>query len=88
MIERDHKVLEVRSDVHDDYNRMVDAKHQNMVWAHPGVMSWYKNKRNRVTVTSPWKLLDYWKLTRNFNADDFAVQESAESEVRHRHRAS
>jgi 4-hydroxyacetophenone monooxygenase len=88
MIERDHKVLEVRSDVHDDYNRMVDEKHQNMVWAHPGVMSWYKNKRNRVTVTSPWKLLDYWKLTRNFNADDFAVQEPVDSEVRHRHRAS
>ena len=40
------------------YNKLVDEKCRNMVWAHPGVTSWYKNRHNRVTVTSPWRLLD------------------------------
>jgi 4-hydroxyacetophenone monooxygenase len=42
-----------------------------MVWAHPGMTSWYKNRHNRVTVTSPWRLLDYWKLTQHFVPEDF-----------------
>jgi 4-hydroxyacetophenone monooxygenase len=44
---------------------------RSMVWTHPGVTSWYKNRHNRVTVTSPWRLLDYWKLTQHFVPEDF-----------------
>jgi 4-hydroxyacetophenone monooxygenase len=71
MIEKDYATLEIRQDVHDDYNRLVDEKCRNMVWAHPGVTSWYKNRHNRVTVTSPWRLLDYWRLTREFVPDEY-----------------
>jgi 4-hydroxyacetophenone monooxygenase len=73
MVEKGYRTLEVRQDVHDAYNRLVDEKCRNMVWAHPGVTSWYKNRRNRVTVTSPWRLLDYWKLTRHFVPEDYRV---------------
>jgi 4-hydroxyacetophenone monooxygenase len=66
MIEHGYSSIEVRSEVHDEYNKLLDETCRNMVWAHPGVTSWYKNKHNRVTVTSPWTLLDYWKLTRHF----------------------
>lgn len=71
MIENDYTTLEVRTDVHDAYNKLVDEKCRNMVWAHPGVTSWYKNRYNRVTVTSPWRLLDYWKLTRHFVPEEY-----------------
>jgi 4-hydroxyacetophenone monooxygenase len=71
MIENGYSTLEVRTDVHDGYNKLVDEKCQNMVWAHPGVTSWYKNRHNRVTVTSPWRLLDYWKLTRHFVPEEY-----------------
>jgi len=37
------------------------------------VTSWYKNARNRLTVTSPWRLLDYWAMTKDFRADEFRV---------------
>ena len=33
--------------------------------------SWCKDKNNRVTVTSPWRLLDYWKLTQHSVPEDF-----------------
>ena len=71
MIENGYSTLEVRADVHDGYDTLVDEKCRNMVWAHPGVTSWYKNRYNRVTVTSPWRLLDYWKLTQHFVPEEY-----------------
>jgi 4-hydroxyacetophenone monooxygenase len=71
MIEKRQDSIEVRAEAHDDYNRRVDAAHHGMVWAHPGVTSWYKNKHNRVTVTSPWTLLDYWRLTRRYEPAEY-----------------
>jgi 4-hydroxyacetophenone monooxygenase len=71
MIENGCSSLEVRADVHDEYNRFLDETCRTMVWSHPGVTSWYKNKHNRVTVTSPWTLLDYWKMTRNFAPEEY-----------------
>ena len=71
MIENGHATLEVRPDVHGEYNRLLDEACRGMVWAHPGVTSWYKNKHNRVTVTSPWTLLDYWKFTRYFVREEY-----------------
>ena len=71
MIEQGYASLEVRPEVHDGYNKLVDEKCRNMVWAHPGVTSWYKNRHNRVTVTSPWRLLDYWRLTQHFVPEEY-----------------
>lgn len=65
--------VEVRPEPHDDYNHRLDAAHGGMVWAHPGVTSWYKNKDNRVTMTSPWTLLDYWRLTRRYDPADYTA---------------
>lgn len=71
MVERNLRILEVRRDVHDQYNQLVDDRHRMMVWAHPGVTSWYKNANNRVTMTSPWRLVDFWAMTREFDPNDF-----------------
>lgn len=78
MIENHYAMLEVTTQAHDDYNRRLDEVCQTMVWAHPGVTSWYKNKHNRVTVTSPWTLLDYWKLTRNYDPADYRCERAME----------
>jgi 4-hydroxyacetophenone monooxygenase len=80
MIEGGVSTLEVRNAVHDRYNERLDEKAAVMVWTHPGVKSWYKNDRNRLTVTSPWRLLDYWAMTREFDAGEFrAARIPAES---------
>ena len=71
LLEGGRRSLEVKEDVHDDFNRQVDALHATMVWAHPGVGSWYKNRRGRVFATSPWRLLDYWNFTRVFEPSDY-----------------
>jgi len=65
-------VMECRREVHDAYNQRFDARHDQMVWAHPSENSWYKNANGRVLTTSPWRLVDYWGWTRRPNLDDFA----------------
>ena len=73
MIEKDVDRIECRQESHDRYNEMVDREHASLVWTHPGVRNWYKNKRGRVVTNSPWRLVDYWKLTREFDVSDFLL---------------
>jgi 4-hydroxyacetophenone monooxygenase len=63
--------MDCKQEVHDAYNeRLVDALAQ-MVWSHPGMDSWYKNSKGRVTTTSPWRLVDYWRWTKEPDLEDF-----------------
>lgn len=73
LLERGKRALEVRRDIHDEYNDRVDALHANMVWAHPGMSSWYKNSEGRVTTNSPWRLVDYWEMTEEPDLSDYLV---------------
>lgn len=77
MIEKEIAALECRQDVHDRYNAEVDAAHEQLVWAHRGMSSWYKNRAGRVVANSPWRLVDYWSLTREPNLDDFMITSHA-----------
>ncbi|MCX4174538.1 MULTISPECIES: flavin-containing monooxygenase [Paraburkholderia] len=81
MVEKDVATIEVRENVYRDYNDIVDNKLQNMVWSHRGVTSWYKNKRNRVTMTSPWRLVDFWQITHAFDPNDFMLVTNADHDV-------
>ena len=68
------KSIECKQRVHDEYNSRVDAAHGRMVWSHPAVSNWYKNDRGRVTTNSPWKLIDYWEMTRKPDPSDFILR--------------
>jgi 4-hydroxyacetophenone monooxygenase len=83
LIEGGHAALEVRPEPFCAYQDKVDAAHRNMVWSHPGVTSWYKNRAGRVTMVSPWRLVDYRNLTAEFRPEDyaFAPAPSAEKEA-------
>lgn len=80
MLEGGFASMECREDVHDEYNVAVDAIHSNMIWAHPGVSSWYKNSRGRVVMTTPWRLVEYWKLTLDVEPKDY-IWRTADADV-------
>ena len=73
MIEREAEVLAVRPEKYEEYNDTVDAEHAQLVWTHPGVKNWYRNKDGRVVTNSPWPLSKYRNLTATFNLDDFEL---------------
>ncbi|MGD1927085.1 MAG: flavin-containing monooxygenase [Paracoccaceae bacterium] len=71
MLEDGIAALDVRQDVHDDYMARVDAEHRELVWNHPGMKPWYRNAKGRVAAAIPWRLVDYWTMTREPDLDEY-----------------
>jgi 4-hydroxyacetophenone monooxygenase len=63
MIEHDIAAIDVRQDAHDKYIREVDAEHEQLIWTHPGMSTYYRNKQGRVFSAMPWRFVDYWQMT-------------------------
>ena len=68
-----HASLEVRKDVHDEFNERVDAENRMMAWGWSDVNSWYKNEHGHVAQNWPFTLLEYWQRTREPNPDDYEL---------------
>lgn len=77
MLAQDVGAVEVRRDVHDAYNRRLDDAHSHMIWTHPGATTYYRNAKGRVVVNMPWRVVDYWKLTRRPDLNDFILEPRA-----------
>ncbi len=71
LVETGNAALEVKQEPFWEYQDKVDEAHRGMVWSHPGVTSWYKNKDGRVTANSPWRLVEYRNLTETFNPAEY-----------------
>jgi 4-hydroxyacetophenone monooxygenase len=63
--------ISVKQSVHDAFNAKVDAENAKMAWGQPGVTSWYKNAKGRVSQNWPFALVDYWQATRRPDPADF-----------------
>ncbi len=74
MVERGIGSMEVRQDVQDAYCARVDAEHAELVWTHPGMRNWYRNPKGRVFSPVPWRLVDFWQMTRAPDLADFRVE--------------
>ena len=66
--------VEVRAEVCDAYNERVDAAHEQLVWTHPGMTTYYRNANGRIVTTTPWRLIDYWAMTRTPDLADFRTR--------------
>ncbi len=66
--------VECRPDVHDQYIEKVDAIHENMVWTHPGMKTYYRNSKGRIVVNSPYRNVDFFAMTRRVNLDDYLTE--------------
>jgi 4-hydroxyacetophenone monooxygenase len=73
MLEQDIAAIDCRSEVFEVYNARVDEAHNRMIWTHRGMTNWYRNAAGRVVATTPWRLLDYWKMTHRPALDDYEV---------------
>ncbi|NMA99011.1 MAG: monooxygenase, partial [Phyllobacteriaceae bacterium] len=65
--------IEVRQDAHDRYNAKVEERHEAMIWTQPKVRTWYKNAKGRVVANAPWSMLEYWRLTGEFEPQDYTL---------------
>lgn len=72
--------ISVRPAVVEDYVRRVDEAHERMIWTHPGMSTYYRNRFGRVVSVMPWRLVDYWAMTHD---PDFAEYDLDAAHARH-----
>jgi 4-hydroxyacetophenone monooxygenase len=71
--ERGARSLDVRPQARDRFVAAVDAGHAELVWTHPGVSTYYRNRHGRVVSTMPFRLVDYWAMTSAIDLDDYVI---------------
>ncbi|MCG2579286.1 MAG: NAD(P)/FAD-dependent oxidoreductase [Marinobacter sp.] len=74
LLENDYHILDCRQEVHDAYNERVDEINAGTAWGSPQVHNWYKNGAGRVTANLPFRILDYWRMTKQPNAEDYRFE--------------
>jgi 4-hydroxyacetophenone monooxygenase len=65
--------VDVRKDVHDEFNERVDEGNRSMAWGASEVNSWYKNAHGHVAQNWPFSLLEYWQRTLAPEPDEYVV---------------
>jgi 4-hydroxyacetophenone monooxygenase len=71
MLEEGRHTMEISEAAYARYNEALDAAMADMIWSRVEVDSWYRNSKGRVVTNSPWRLVDYWSLTRSPRFDDW-----------------
>ncbi|TYK44078.1 flavin-containing monooxygenase [Actinomadura decatromicini] len=63
--------LEVRRDVHDDYNARLDTANANRAWGWSKVPSWFVNASGRSAQNWPFTAEEYWKRTHRVDPAEY-----------------
>jgi len=74
MTEKNIATVEVLPEVHAEYNERVDAAHEQMVWTHPGMSTYYRNDRGRIVVNSPYRNVDFFEWTRRADLAEYQTE--------------
>ena len=73
MIEGNIGAIEPKQRVHDEFVRLVDDRHAEMIWSHPGMSTYYRNSHGRVVSVTPFSLLEYWQMTHDIDLSDYVI---------------
>jgi len=71
ILENDLKALDLKQEVLDEFVGRLDAASATKAWGHPSVKTWYKNRFGRVSQIWPFPVVEYWRVTRQVNLDDY-----------------
>jgi 4-hydroxyacetophenone monooxygenase len=74
LLDTEKQSLEVRGDVHDEYNKLVDKTNLEMAWGVSNAHTWYKNSKGRITQNWPFSLIEYWERTREPDPADYVLR--------------
>jgi len=73
LMKNDARYIDVKEDVHDAYNRMIDEGNAKMAWGQSGVNTWYKNSKGKITQNWPGTLIEFWQQTREADESEFEI---------------
>jgi 4-hydroxyacetophenone monooxygenase len=70
--------IDVRKDVFDEYNELVDRTSQQTVWTHPGTSTYFRNSRDRLVFVSPFRNVEYWTRAGQSSIADYELLEAGQ----------
>jgi 4-hydroxyacetophenone monooxygenase len=73
MSEHQIAAVDVKQHVHDAFVAEVDARHAELIWTHPGMSTYYRNRHGRVVSATPFSLLEYWSMTHDPKLEEFTL---------------
>ena len=73
LLETGHRAMDVRRDVHDDYNTWIDEGNANRTWGWSTVSSWYNNDKGRSSQNWPFTAQEYWQRTRQIDGSAYEM---------------
>jgi 4-hydroxyacetophenone monooxygenase len=69
-----HRAMEPQQDRYDDWHERSQAEMRTLVWSQPSIEhSFFKNAYGEIHTVSPWRLVDYWRWTKEPDLADFVV---------------
>lgn len=79
MVEERATSIDCRDVRRGEWTDMVDRLHEDLVWTHPGLTTYYRTAQGRVRSPMPIRLVDYWEATHAADLDDYHVTQSTEA---------
>ncbi|MFM0347795.1 flavin-containing monooxygenase [Paraburkholderia sp. RL17-347-BIC-D] len=75
LVEEDAKSIEVTQEAFEDHNRKIDETMQGSVWAwERRAHTYYTNQKGRPILPTPYRHVDFWKMTREPKRDAFILK--------------
>ena len=71
MIKENISAIDVRADVFEDYNDLVERTSETTVWTHPGTTTFFRNDRGRLVFVSPFRNVEYWTRAEQSGLSDY-----------------
>jgi 4-hydroxyacetophenone monooxygenase len=71
----DVRSIEPTPAAHGRYRRDLQQEVSTLMWGHRSIEhSWYKSADGNVYILCPWRLVDYWNMTRGVNVEDHVLR--------------
>ena len=68
------KSIEVKTDAFQKWNDQIDQRMRQMIWTSPKANSYYNNSKGRNFMSWPYRLVDYWNITRRPDLDSYHIE--------------
>jgi 4-hydroxyacetophenone monooxygenase len=66
--------IEAKPAAQDEWVAAVDAEHERLIWTHPGMSTYYRNRHGRIVSVMPWRLVDYWAMTHDPDLEAYEMR--------------
>ncbi|CAJ96528.1 flavin-containing monooxygenase [Cupriavidus necator] len=75
LVEEDARSLEVTQEAFDEHNRKLDEKMAGAIWAwERRAHTYYTNQKGRPILPTPWRHVDFWRMTREPMKEAFILR--------------